>query len=73
MIKCINIFFMHFFKYYFVCPKCGKSIDFDKEGIVEKGCCYTREIREIIIEMSSKEHISYGKVAELINDNRVID
>ena len=58
----------HFFKYYFVCPKCGKSIDFDKEGIVEKGCCYTREIREIIIEMSSKEHISYGKVAELIND-----
>lgn len=51
-----------------ICPNCGKSLKPEMEGIVEHGCCYTREVRYYIEEMCSKEHISYGKVAELIND-----
>ena len=57
-----------FYKYYYKCPKYGKIIKPEMDGIVEYGCCYTLEIRDFIKEMSSKEHIYYGKVAELIND-----
>ena len=57
-----------FYKYYHTCSNCGKSLKPAMDGIVEYGCCYSREIREYIIEMCSKEHISYGKVAEIIND-----
>ena len=62
-----------FYKYYHVCPKCGKSLKPEMDGIVENGCCYTWEIRDYIIEMCSKEHISYEKVAEMINDKYNLD
>lgn len=57
-----------FYKYYYKCPNCGKSLKAEMDGFVERGCCYTNEIRDLIKEIYSKEHISYGKVAEIIND-----
>lgn len=50
-----------FYKYYYKCPNCGKSLKAEMDGFVERGCCYTNEIRDLVKEIYSKEHISLWK------------
>ena len=45
---------------------CSKTITTPLSKIVEKNCCYTKEIRKIGNELEDLEHISYEKKSELI-------
>lgn len=45
---------------------CSKTITTPLPEIVEKNCCFTKEIRQIGNEIEYLEHISYEKKAELI-------
>ena len=45
----------HIYKYRYKCPKCGKTIITPLSEIVDKGCCYTNEFKEIVTNLYSKE------------------
>ena len=45
---------------------CSKTITTPLSKIVEKNCCYTKEIRKIGNELEDLEHISYEKKSKLI-------
>ena len=54
--------------YKYRCPKCGKTITTPLPDIVDKGCCYTVDIRETIVNLFDKEHISYANATNFINE-----
>ena len=56
------------YKYQYRCPECGKTIITPLHGIVDKGCCYTVDIQETIVNLYDKEHISYANATDFINE-----
>ena len=56
------------YKYQYKCPKCNKTIITPLEGIVDKGCCYTTDIKDMTVNLYSKEHISYANSNNFINE-----
>lgn len=56
------------YKYRYKCPKCGKTIITPLPEIVDKGCCYTNEFKEIITNLYSKEHVAYSNATKFINE-----
>ena len=58
----------HIYKYRYKCPKCGKTIITPLSEIVDKGCCYTNEFKEIVTNLYSKEHIAYCNAVNFINE-----
>lgn len=55
-------------KYQYKCPKCGKTIVTPLPDIVDKGCNYTIEIMELVVNLYAKEHISYNNATNFINE-----
>ena len=58
----------HIYKYRYKCPNCGKTIVTPLPDIVDKGCNYTREFKEIVTNLYSKEHIAYSNTAKFLNE-----
>ena len=56
------------FKYRYICPKCGKTIITPLKSIVKKGCNYTEDIRNMTLNLYSKEHISYQNATKFLNE-----
>ena len=56
-------------KYQYLCPKCGKTIITPLECIVDKGCNYTVDTKNLVVNIYSNEHISYANTSNFINDN----
>lgn len=56
------------FKYQYRCPKCGKTIITPLPGIADKGCSYTVDIKDMVVNLYSKEHISYDNATKFINE-----
>ena len=56
------------YKYQYKCPKCNKTIITPLEGIVDKGCCYTTDFKDMTVNIYSKEHISYANSSNFINE-----
>ena len=54
------------FKYRYICPKCGKTIITPLKSIVKKGCNYTEDIRNMTLNLYSKEHISYQNATKFL-------
>ena len=50
------------------CSKCGKTVNTPLDHIVKKGCCYSNEIKEMVADIYSNQHIPYEKAAEIINE-----
>lgn len=56
------------FKYRYICPKCGKTKITPLKSIVKKGCNYTEDIRNMTVNLYSKEHISYQNATKFLNE-----
>ena len=61
------------YKYQYKCPKCGKTIVTPLPDIADKGCNYTNEFKEEVVNLYSKEHIAYGNCAKFINEKHDIN
>ena len=57
------------FKYQYKCEKCGKTIITPLDGIVDKCCSYTKDTKNLVVNIYSNEHISYANASNFINDN----
>ena len=57
------------FKYQYKCEKCGKTIITPLKGIVDKYCSYTKDTKNLVVNIYSNEHISYANASNFINDN----
>ena len=55
-------------KYQYRCSKCDKTIVTPLPDIVDKGCNYTIDIKQEIINLYDKEHISYANATDFINE-----
>lgn len=55
-------------KYQYRCPKCGKTMVTPLPGIVKPSCNYTNDIREMVVNLYSKEHISYAHTTDFLNE-----
>ena len=56
------------YKYQYRCPKCGKTIVTPLPDIADKGCNYTAEFKQEVVNIYSKEHIAYSNCAKFINE-----
>ena len=55
-------------KYRYKCSKCNKTIITPLPFIVDKGCNYTVDIKEEIVNLFNKEHISYENATNFLNE-----
>lgn len=56
------------YKYQYRCCECGKTIVTPLPAIVDKGCNYTVDIKQEIVNLYDKEHIAYANSADFINE-----
>ena len=49
-------------------PDCGKTIITPLKGIVDKNCSYTVDIKDMVVNIYSNEHMSYANTSKFIND-----
>lgn len=48
--------------------KCSKTIITPLKSIVKKGCIYTEDIKNMTVNLYSKEHISYYNATKFLNE-----
>ena len=61
------------FKYQYRCPKCRKTIITPLLDIVDKGCTYTKDIKDEVVNLYAKEHISYAHSRDFLNEKYGLD
>lgn len=61
------------YKYQYRCYECDKTIVTPLPGIVDKGCNYTIDIKQEIVNLYDKEHISYANSTDFINEKYNLD
>ena len=37
-------------------------------NLIDKGCCYTKDVKNTVVNHYEKEHISYGRMSDFINE-----
>ena len=55
-------------KYRYQCCECDKTIVTPLRDIVDKGCNYTVDIKQEIVNLYDKEHISYANSTDFIRE-----
>ena len=58
------------FKYQYKCRTCGKTIITPLNDIVDKYSSYTKDTKDLVVNIYSNEHISYANATKFINENQ---
>ena len=58
------------FKYQYKCRTCGKTIITPLNDIVDKYSSYTKDTKDLVVNIYSNEHISYANATKFINDDQ---
>ena len=58
------------FKYQYKCRTCGKTIITPLNDIVDKYSSYTKDTKDLVVNIYSNEHISYANATKFINEDQ---
>ena len=58
------------FKYQYKCRACGKTIITPLNDIVDKYSSYTKDTKDLVVNIYSNEHISYANATKFINEDQ---
>ena len=58
------------FKYQYKCRACGKTIITPLNNIVDKYSSYTKDTKDLVVNIYSNEHISYANATKFINEDQ---
>lgn len=58
------------FKYQYKCRTCGKTIITPLNNIVDKYSSYTKDTKDLVVNIYSNEHISYANATKFINEDQ---
>ena len=58
------------FKYQYKCRTCGKTIITPLNDIVDKYSSYTKDTKDLVVNIYSNKHISYANATKFINENQ---
>lgn len=61
------------YKYQYKCSQCGKTIVTPLPDLVDKYCNYTIDIKQEIINLYDKEHISYANTTDFLNEKYALN
>ena len=56
--------------YQYKCRTCGKTIITPLNDIVDKYSSYTKDTKDLVVNIYSNEHISYANATKFINDDQ---
>ena len=58
------------FKYQYKCRTCGKTIITPLNDIIDKYSSYTKDTKDLVVNIYSNEHISYANATKFINEDQ---